>query len=66
MYMLYQQYTTAIQETYANHPDLAHHLSSATACREWLESLEINPQLRNALVEQFQVLEEAFKDLCDT
>jgi hypothetical protein len=62
-YMIYQQYTTAIKETYAGHPDLARHLDSAQACREWLESLEIDPKLRHVLVEQIAALEEAFRDL---
>ena len=65
MYMVYQQYTTAIKEAYANHPDLAHHLSTAAACREWLESLTIRPDMRQTLVEQMQAIEEAFRDLAD-
>jgi len=63
MIMIYQQYTTAIKKAYANHPDLVHHAKTAESCRQWLESLEINPNLRAALVEQIQTLEEAFKDL---
>ena len=62
-YMIYQQYTTAIKEAYADHPDVARHAASARACREWLASLEIDPKLRGGLVEQIRVLEEAFQDL---
>ena len=62
-YMIYQQYTTAIKEAYAGHPDLARHVASARDCREWLASLEIKPELRAGLVEQITVLEEAFRDL---
>jgi hypothetical protein len=65
MYMIYQQYTTAIKEGYASHPktDIAQHAATARTCREWLESLEIDPQLRSTLVEQIKTLEEAFQDL---
>lgn len=65
MYMIYQQYTTAIKEGYANHPqpDIAQHAAAAKTCREWLESLEIDPQLRGALVEQIRAIEEAFGEL---
>lgn len=62
-YMIYQQYTTAIKAAYADHPDVAQHAAAARTCRQWLESLEIDPQLRTALVEQIRALEEAFKDL---
>lgn len=63
MYMIYQQYTTAIEQAYRDHPDLPSHAVKARQCREWLESLEIDPQLRTALVEQVQTLEEAFRRL---
>jgi len=63
MFMIYQQYTTAIKKAYADHPDLVHHAKTAESCRQWLESLEINPNLHTALFEQIQTLEEAFKDL---
>lgn len=62
-YMIYQQYTTAIKEAYAHHPDVARHAAAARSCREWLASLEIKPELRSALVEQITALEEAFQDL---
>lgn len=61
--MIYQQYTTAIEQAYRDHPDLPLHASKAKQCREWLESLQIDPQLRTTLVEQAQTLEEAFRRL---
>lgn len=63
MYMIYQQYTTAIKETYAGREDVVHHATTARNCREWLESLQIDSDLRDALVEPIRVLEEAFGDL---
>lgn len=62
-YMIYQQYTTAIKEAYAHHPDVGKHTAAARTCREWLASLEISPELRSTLVEQIRALEEAFQDL---
>ena len=64
MYMIYQRYTTAIKKAYAGKPSLDSDLASARASREWLESLDIDIELRNALVEPIRVLEEAFQDLC--
>jgi len=63
MYMIYQQYTTAIKNAYAGGVDVANDAETARMCREWLESLRIEPELRNALVEPIRVLEEAFADL---
>ena len=65
MYMLYQQYTTAIRQRYAGSLEVTRHASAAKACREWLESLDIDPRLRIGLVEQVRTLEEAFADLAD-
>lgn len=62
-YMIYQQYTTAIREAYAHQPDVARHYESARACRQWLESLDIDPGVRATLVEQIATLENAFHDL---
>ena len=62
-YMIYQQYTTAVKEAYINHPDVAHHAAKAKACREWLASLAIKPEIRDSLVEQIRALEQAFEDL---
>jgi len=63
MYMLYQQYTTAVQQAYKGHPNLERQAARAKQCREWLESLEIDPQIRTVLVEQLQTLEQAFYGL---
>jgi len=65
MYMIYQQYTTAIKNAYSGDKDVAQHVESANLCREWLESLAIDVELRNALVEPIRALEEAFQDLVD-
>ena len=66
MYMIYQQYTSATKGAYAGHRDVSRHAESAKASREWLESLDIDADLRDALVEPMRVLEEAFQDLIDT
>ena len=65
MYMIYQQYTTAVKNVYAGEPDVAQHAETAKFCREWLETLEIGIDLQNALVEPIRVLEEAFEDLVE-
>ncbi len=62
-YMVFQQYTTAVLDAYAGHPDVADHLASARECRRWQQSLDIDPKVRVALVEQAQVLEAAFERL---
>ena len=64
-YMIYQQYTTAVKEGYADHtqPDIVQQVAAAKSCREWLESLEIDAQIRDGLVEQIRALEEAFEEL---
>lgn len=62
MYMIYQRYTSAIKQAYAGE-DVAHHLANARACRAWLETLNIDDDLRDSLVEPIRVLEEAFQDL---
>jgi hypothetical protein len=63
MYMIYQQYTDAIKNAYEGREGISHHLEQARSCREWLHSLEIDADLRNALVEPISALEEAFQDL---
>lgn len=63
MYMIYQQYITAIKNAYASQKDVAQHAETARLCREWLESLDIEADLRSALVEPIRVLEETFQDL---
>lgn len=62
-YMVYQQYTTAVLEAYAGRPDVAERLEEARSYRRWLESLEVDTKVRNALVEQALTLEAAFERL---
>lgn len=63
VYMIYQQYKTAIKAAYAGYPDVASEAKKAKAYRQWLQSLDISPDLRAPLVEQALALEEAFADL---
>jgi hypothetical protein len=63
MYMIYQRYTSAIKAAYDGREDVAQQLATARRCRQWLESLDIDPDLRGSLVEPVRVLEEAFQDL---
>jgi hypothetical protein len=65
MYMICQQYTTAIKEGYAGRPrsELKRQAAGAEKFREWLAALEINSQLRGPLVEQIEALEEGFREL---
>jgi hypothetical protein len=65
-YMIYQQYTTAIREAYLGRQDAAAQQAKAQSFREWLEELEINPAIRDGLVEQARVLEDAFADCSRT
>ena len=62
-YMVYQQYTNAIVEAYRGHPGVPAHLEAARAHRAWLESLDIDPAVRNTLVEQARTVEAAFAHL---
>lgn len=62
-YMIYQQYTTAIKDAYAGDESLSELYEAAKSCREWLASLEIDPRLRDPMVEPVAAIEEAFKDL---
>jgi hypothetical protein len=62
-YMVYQQYTNAIVKGYAGHPDVAGHHEAATAHREWLETLNIDPAVKSVLVEQARTVEAAFAHL---
>jgi len=63
MYMIYQQYQTAIKNAYAGRQDLKRHVESAKVARQWLEALEIEEDLRNALVEPIRMLQETFLEL---
>lgn len=62
-YMIYQQYTTAIKNAYAGDQSVPEMYAAAKESREWLESLNIDPKLRDPLVEPIAALEEAFKSL---
>ena len=62
-YMIYQQYTTAIKDAYTGDSSVPDLYQSARSSRQWLSSLNIDPKLRDPLVEQLAAIEEAFKDL---
>ena len=62
-YMIYQQYKTAIKAAYADAGNLDELYRSAASCRKFLESLQIEAQLRNPLVEQLVWIEDAFVEL---
>ena len=62
-YMIYQQYTTAIKQAYAENESLSELYEAAKSCRQWLASLEIDPKLRDPMVEPVAAIEEAFRDL---
>lgn len=61
--MVYQRYTTAVEEGYRDRPaeEVAAHAAEARRCRAWLASLEIDPAIRAGLVEQMATLEGAFE-----
>lgn len=62
-YMIYQQYATAIKNAYEGDDAVDTMYRKATECRRWLDSLKIDPKLRDPLVEQIAWIEEAFSDL---
>lgn len=62
-YMIYQRYTTAIVEGYKESGEVATNLAKARSHRRWLESLQIEPAVKAALVEQARTIEEAFERL---
>ena len=62
-YMIYQQYKTAVKQAYAGDESIAELYASAKACREWLASLRIDPNLRDPMVEPVAAIEEALQDL---
>ena len=62
-YMIYQQVATAIKGAYKGSGSVPEMYTSARAAREWLASLEIDPGLRDPIVEQVAWIEEAFRDL---
>ncbi len=61
--MIYQQYTTAIKQAYAQDEAVSELYEAAKSCRQWLASLDIDPKLRDPMVEPVAAIEEAFKDL---
>jgi len=61
-YMIYQQYATAIKNAYAGE-DVSEYYSEAKKFRQWLETLRINPKLRDPLLEPIEWIEGAFEDL---
>jgi hypothetical protein len=64
-WMIYQRYTTAILEAYANDPHVAEHLNHARSHRKWLESLRIDHKAKSPLIEQARVIEHAFEQLAN-
>jgi hypothetical protein len=64
MYMVHQRTTTAVREGYrdADPVDVEQQLAQARQARAWLESLEIDPDVRAWLIEPIAVLEEAFAE----
>jgi hypothetical protein len=62
-YMVMQQVTSAVRSAYAGSPQLETHRSAAAEARAWIESLALDPGLRNALREPIAALEEAFAAL---
>ena len=62
-YMIYQQYTTAVKQAYGEDDSVEELYAQAKACREWLDSLQIDAKLRGPMVEPVAAVEEAFKDL---
>lgn len=62
-YMVYQRYTTAVLEAYADDPHVFHHLAAARSHRMWLATLTLEPAVKSALVEQALVIESAFERL---
>lgn len=62
-YMVMQRYTTAIHEGYGGRADVTEQLRTATAFRTWIESLAIDPAIRNELAEPIRAVEDALADL---
>jgi len=62
-YMIYQQYKSAIKDSYRGDENTPEMYSSAKSCRKWLSSLKIDPKLRDPLVEQMAWIEDAFDEL---
>lgn len=58
--MVWVRYTSAVLDAYRGSPDAAEEAGRARAHREWLESLRIDDEVRDGLVEQARAIEDAF------
>lgn len=63
MYMIYQQYISAIKRSYTDHEAVAELYEEARRTRKWIMSLKLESRLRDPIVEPIAAIEEAFKDL---
>jgi hypothetical protein len=59
--MVYQRYTTAVKRAYQERADVTEQHARAVEFREWLQSLEIDADIRAELVEQALALEHGFE-----
>ena len=64
--MVYQRYTTAVKRAYQDRPDVTAQHTRAVEFREWLQSLEIDADVRAELVEQARALEHGFEMVVNT
>jgi len=64
-YMIYQQYTTAVKQAYADGENISDLYAAAKTCRQWLASLKMDAKLLDPLVEPVAAIEEAFRDLLE-
>jgi len=62
-YMVYQRYTTAVKRGYRERADADEQLARSIDFRRWLESLEIDPEIRAGLVEQALALQHGFEEV---
>lgn len=63
MYMIYQQYITAIRNAYRDNESIGEMYKEAKRTRKWIESLKLDPKLRDPLLEPIAAIEETFQDL---
>lgn len=63
--MIYSQYKAAVVDGYLDRPaeEIRQQIKHAAACRDWLESLDIAPAVRDVVVEQIHVIGEAFEEI---
>jgi hypothetical protein len=59
--MVYQRYTTAVKRGYQDRPDVRAQHARVVEFREWLQSLDIDVEIRAELVEQARALEHGFE-----